>query len=70
METYTTRQVAEITGKTLQAISRYAQKHEDIGRKIGRDWFFSESDLAQFLAVKRHGPGRPRGSGKGKAVQP
>jgi len=59
MKTYTTHEVAKITGKTLQAISRYAQAHPGVGKKYGRDWIFSERDLAQLTAVKRGGS-KPR----------
>lgn len=57
MKMYTTREVADATGKTVQAISRYAQTHKDFGRKAGRDWLFTEAEYRRLLAVK---PGRPR----------
>jgi hypothetical protein len=57
MKTYTTADVAAATGKTAQAISRYAQAHPGIGRKAGRDWLFTEAEYRRLLAVK---PGRPR----------
>jgi hypothetical protein len=58
MTTYTSRQVAEMTGKSLQAISRYAQKHPGIGQKFGRDWIFSGADLDRLMSVRA---GRPTG---------
>ena len=57
MKTYTTADVAAATGKTAQAISRYAQAHPGFGRKSGRDWLFTEAEYRRLLAVK---PGRPR----------
>lgn len=56
MKTYTTREVAEKTGKTLQAISRYAQTHPGIGQKFGRDWIFTEEDVKKLEAVKMGPP--------------
>lgn len=55
-KTYTTADVAAATGKTRQAISRYAQAHPGFGRKAGRDWLFTEAEYRRLLAVK---PGRP-----------
>lgn len=57
MTTYTTRQVADATGKTVQAISRYALSHPGFGRKAGRDWLFTEAEYRKLLEVR---PGRPR----------
>ena len=55
MKTYTTREVADKTGKTLQAISRYAQAHPGVGQKFGRDWLFTEADLKRLASVKKGG---------------
>lgn len=66
MATYTSRQVAEMLGKSVQAISRYAQAHKGIGKKVGRDWIFSEADLRKLRAVERGGK-RKR---KAKPVKP
>lgn len=57
MKTYTSKEIADETGKTVQAISRYAQNHPGIGKKYGRDWVFTEAEYRRLLAVK---PGRPR----------
>lgn len=57
MKTYTSKEIADKTGKTVQAISRYAQNHPGIGTKYGRDWVFTEAEYQRLLAVKM---GRPR----------
>jgi len=62
MNTYTSRQVAQMTGKTVQAISRYAQNNPGIGRKLGRDWLFDDADVAR-LSVLRRGPKRKPAKG-------
>lgn len=67
MTEYTSRQVAEMTGKTVQAISRYAQGHPGIGRKIGRDWLFTDADVKKIAALRRGPKRKPR---KSKATQP
>lgn len=67
MTTYTTRQVADATGKTVQAISRYAQAHPGFGKKMGRDWLFTEAEYRRLLAVK---PGRPRKPRRRQAPAP
>ena len=51
MKMYTSRQAAELTGKTVQAISRYAQRN-GVGTKYGNSWIFNEDEIARLLAVR------------------
>ena len=41
---YTTKQAAEYTGDTAQAIKKDAQRGH-MGTKLGRDWVFTEAEL-------------------------
>lgn len=55
---YTTKQAAELTGKTLRNLQMLIVNH-GIGRKLGRDYFFTEEDLATIRKLPK--PGRPKG---------
>lgn len=52
----TTREVAERLGVSPRRVTALA-KSRDIGRQVGRDWLFSENDVA---ALRERKPGRPR----------
>lgn len=56
MKTYTSNQVAELTGRTRRTVLQAAKNHKEIGHKHGRDWVFTDADIALIKAMK---PGRP-----------
>ena len=47
MATYTTQHVAALLGVDYSHVRRLA-RDLGIGQKIGRDWWFSETDLRAF----------------------
>jgi hypothetical protein len=55
-----TKEAAEELGMHEGAV-RKLRKKIDVGKKIGRDWFFSEDDL-QVMQQRPMVSGRPRGS--------
>lgn len=58
MKTYTSNQVAELTGRTRRTVLQAAENHPgEIGRKHGRDWVFTDADIAKIRALRM---GRPR----------
>jgi len=57
MTTYTSNQVAELTGRTRRTVLQAAETHAEIGRKHGRDWVFTDADIARIKALRK---GRPR----------
>lgn len=59
----TTKQAAERLGMTPQRIRQIAEERK-IGRKMGRDWFFSTHELEQLQQPAS--TGRPRGGWFGR----
>lgn len=35
-------------------------KRESIGKRVGRDWLLTESDIKRLESVVQDGPGKPR----------
>jgi hypothetical protein len=56
---YTTNEVAALTGRSRQAVAKLA-KERVIGAKLGRDWFFTETDIAAIRAIDIRGGRRCR----------
>ena len=54
---YTTQQVAEMTGKTPQAVRAWALQHPGVGKMWADVWMFTDADVAALRAVRR-GPKR------------
>ena len=52
VEYLTTRNAAQILGVTPQSVARWVLQGELTGTKIGKNWFFMESNLKDFLAEK------------------
>lgn len=52
VEYMTTRNAAKILGVTPGSILRWVLNGEITGTKIGKNWFFTESNLKDFLAEK------------------
>ena len=54
MKTYTTRQIAEILGVTPGRVRHLMQdlRYADVGRRPGRDWIFTESDLKKIREIR------------------
>ena len=57
MNLYTAEQVAEKTGKTRQAVTRWAQRNPGVGRKYSGVWLFTEDDVKRIAGLRR-GPKR------------
>lgn len=57
MKQYTSAEVAEIIGKAAVTVRVAAARH-GIGQKIGRDWVFTDEDVAKLDALHL---GKPRG---------
>jgi hypothetical protein len=53
---YTTAQAAEVLGLDTSSVRRLARKFK-LGQRLGRDWFFSQSDLDRMRS--RPSPGNP-----------
>ncbi len=53
---YTTAQAAAVLGLDTSSIRRLARKLK-LGQRLGRDWFFSQSDLDRMRS--RPSPGNP-----------
>lgn len=58
---YTTREVAARTGQAIPTITRKARVHK-IGKRIGRDWIFTDADIEAIQAIDPLG-GRPPSDG-------
>jgi hypothetical protein len=56
---YNSSQVAERTNRTTRTIQALA-KNRGIGQKIGRDWLFTEEDVAQIEGIDYRGGKLPR----------
>ncbi len=54
-ELYTTAQAAALTGKAERSVRQLAERHADIGRRIGHWWMFSAADLERIRAIGRGG---------------
>jgi hypothetical protein len=54
---HTCSEVAVMTGLAPVSIRAYAKRYL-VGRKMGRDWFFVDSDVAQIMERRSH-RGRP-----------
>jgi hypothetical protein len=54
--TYTTAQAAALLGLDTSSVRRLARKLK-LGQRLGRDWFFSQSDLDRMRS--RPSPGNP-----------
>lgn len=52
VEYLTTRNAAQILGVTPQSVARWVLQGELTGTKIGKNCFFTESNLKDFLAEK------------------
>lgn len=52
---YTTAQAAALTGKAERSVRQLAERHDDIGRRIGHWWMFSAADLERIRAIGRGG---------------
>lgn len=59
MDAYTTEQVAQELGRTASAVRKMAERHAQIGRKVGRDWVFTRADIERLRRL-RPGPKRKR----------
>lgn len=57
-EIYTAKQVAKMTGKTRQAVTRWAQRNPGVGRRLGDIWIFTAADVEVIGKVQ---PGWPQG---------
>ena len=64
MKQYTATQVGEIIGKASVTVRVVAARNGGIGQKIGRDWVFTDEDIAKLEALHI---GKPRGR---SAVKP
>ena len=53
---YSSKQVALMTGKDHSTVRHHARKR-GIGRKMGRDWFFTKKDIEEIEQIK---PGNQR----------
>ena len=60
---YDTRTAADYYGLTRQQIRNIA-KDRGVGRKYGRDWFFTPVELKQLKPLNPKGSGRKK-NGKG-----
>ena len=61
VDLYTSRQVAEMTGRKRVTILSLRKRYS-LGRKYGRQWLFTLEDVARIQAINPLG-GRPRKSG-------
>lgn len=52
IEYITTQNAAKILGVTPQSVARWVLQGELTGTKIGKNWFFTETNLKDFLAEK------------------
>ena len=57
-ELWSTQQAAEYLGVTRQAVHALAQRGE-VGRRVGRAWVFTRSELDAWIAKPRPLGGRP-----------
>lgn len=64
---YTSAEVGKLTGRQAQTVRTLAQR-KGIGRKIGRDWLFTESELRLLREIDPRG-GRPPADGKPPAYR-
>ena len=64
MKQYTATQVGEIIGKASVTVRVVAARNGGIGQKSGRDWVFTDEDIAKLEALPI---GKPRGR---SAVKP
>lgn len=51
---FTSKEAADQLGISERAVRKHAERH-GIGEKHGRDWLFTEADLAQ-MGGRRRGP--------------
>ena len=56
MKQYTSAEMAQKTGMVERTIRKAAAANDGIGRKVGRDWIFTDADIAKIKAVV----GKPR----------
>jgi beta-lactamase class A len=56
MKQYTSAEMAQKTGLAERTIRKAAEANEGIGHKIGRDWVFTDADIAKIKAIV----GKPR----------
>lgn len=54
---YTAAQAAALLERSPITVRQLARTHH-IGRKLGRDWVFTEADIARLRTLP--GPGKPR----------
>ena len=64
MKQYTSAEMAQLTGKArrtvLKAAETAAETGNSIGRKIGRDWVFTDADIAKIKKAVGSPRVRPR----------
>jgi hypothetical protein len=53
---YNCKTAAELTGRSPVTVRQLARTR-GIGRRVGRDWVFTDADIARLKAIP--GPGRP-----------
>lgn len=57
---YSAEQVAEMTGKTRQAVTRWAQRNPGVGKRVSGVWLFDDADVAKIASLKRGPKRKPR----------
>lgn len=53
---YNSEQAGEMTGRKAVTVRQLAQAHQ-IGKRIGRDWVFTDDDIMRLRSIPK--PGRP-----------
>lgn len=66
MQQYTSAEMAQKIGKAAVTVRVLAAK-DGIGKKIGRDWVFTDEDVTRFKALRI---GKPRGKPRARRAAP
>ena len=70
MNLYTADEVAKMTDKTRQAVTRWAQRNPGVGQKKGGVWLFTDADVKKIGALRRGPKRKPRKSRTTQPAQP
>lgn len=68
MKQYTSAEMAQLTGKAARTV-RKAAEAGGIGQKVGRDWVFTDADIAKIKRVVGAPRVRPRKVGAVAVVE-
>lgn len=67
---YTAEQVATMTGKSRQAVTRWACRNPGIGKRLGDIWTFTDADVNVIRALRRGPKRKPKPAKQPAPTQP